>query len=203
MNSNAIQLVRRASVGGIAGAVAFLVPVPALANEAGGGIALLIPHMAEFIPACIAFAAIWFIFAKFAWPVVLKALTDRENKIRGDLEAAEQSKLTAAEEARRSASLVSDSNREAEQIVSNARREAEEERVRILDKAQKDAAEVLAKAHGVVDSERHKAMIELSGSVVDLAVEIAGKIIGNDLGEGEQRKLAERYLAEVGATNVQ
>ena len=62
-------------------------------------------------------------------------------------------------------------------------------------------ADVIAKAHGAVDSERHKAMIELSGSVVDLSVEIATKIIGNDLTEDQQRKLAEKYLAEVSAPN--
>ena len=52
-----------------------------------------------------------------------------------------------------------------------------------------------------MSSERHKAMIELSGSVVDLSVEIASKIIGNDLTEEQQRRLAEKYLAEVGTPN--
>ena len=44
-------------------------------------------------------------------------------------------------------------------------------------------------------------MIELSGSVVDLSVEIAGKIIGNELTEDQQRDLAEKYLKEVGKPN--
>ena len=72
---------------------------------------------------------------------------------------------------------------------------------RILAKAQKEAVDIIAKAHGAVSSERHKAMIELSGSVVDLSVEIASKIIGNDLTEEQQRRLAEKYLAEVGTPN--
>ena len=38
--------------------------------------------------------------------------------------------------------------------------------------------------------------------MVDLSVEIASKIIGNDLSEAEQRKLAEKYLAEVGTSDV-
>ena len=73
--------------------------------------------------------------------------------------------------------------------------------MRILAKAQREAADVIAKAHGAVDSERHKAMIELSGSVVDLSVEIATKIIGESLSEADQRKLAEKYLAEVGKSD--
>ena len=82
-----------------------------------------------------------------------------------------------------------------------AKKEAEEERARILAKAQHEAADVIAKARGAVDSERHKAMIELSGSVVDLSVEIATKIIGESLSEDDQRKLAEKYLAEVGKSD--
>ena len=92
-----------------------------------------------------------------------------------------------------------EAHREAEAIIAKAKKEAEEERSHVLAKAQREAADIIAKAHGAVDSERHKAMIELSGSVVDLSVEIATKIIGNDLSEAEQRKLAEKYLAEVGA----
>ncbi len=202
MNTKAIELIRRASVGGVAGAVMFLAPVPALAEEAGGGMELLMPHLAEFVPACIAFAIIWFIMAKFVWPVVMKTLADREEKIRGDIEAAEQSRQEAEEDARKSAACISDAQREAAEIVSTARREAEDERARIMEKAHEDAAEVLAKAHGVVELERRKAMDELSAFAVELGVEIAGKIIGSDLSEDEQRKLAEKYLAEVGALDV-
>ena len=44
-------------------------------------------------------------------------------------------------------------------------------------------------------------MIELSSSVVDLSVEIATKIIGDSLSEEDQRRLAEKYLAEVGSSD--
>ena len=87
--------------------------------------------------------------------------------------------------------------------MAKAKKEAEEVRSAVLAKAQREAADIIAKAHGAVDSERHKAMIELSSSVVDLSVEIASKIIGNDLSEDEQRKLAEKYLAEVGTSDEQ
>ena len=97
----------------------------------------------------------------------------RQQKIQDDLDAAAKSKQEAAEQAKGYEDKLVEAHREAEAII--------------------------AKAHGAVDSERHKAMIELSGSVVDLSVEIATKIIGNDLSEAEQRKLAEKYLAEVGA----
>ncbi|MBP3885544.1 MAG: ATP synthase F0 subunit B, partial [Olsenella sp.] len=61
----------------------------------------------------------------------------------------------------------------------------------------REASDIITKSHGAVESERKKAMIELSSSVVDLSVEIASKVIGNELSEEQQRKLAEKYLAEV------
>ena len=85
--------------------------------------------------------------------------------------------------------------------MAQAKREAEEERARILAKAQKDAAATIAKARDAVESERKKALVQLSGSVVDLSVEIASKIVGENLTDEQHRKLAERYLAEVGSTN--
>ena len=176
-------------------------PVAALAEEENTGMKLLIPNMAEFIPACIAFLIIFFIMSKFAWPMVLKMMEDRESKIQGDLDAAEQAKEQAKANAKAYEERIDQAEREAAEIVAQAKREAEEERARILAKAQKDAAATIAKARDAVESERKKALVQLSGSVVDLSVEIASKIVGNDLTDAQHRRLAERYLAEVGSTN--
>ena len=193
MNSNTKRL---GFVGGIA-ALAALVPTPAFA-EAPSGADLLLPKMAEFIPALIAFLVIWFVLAKLAWPSILGMMEKRQQKIQDDLDAAANEKAAAEKEHREYQAQIAEARHEADEIVAKAKREAEAERSRILAKAQEDAAGTVAKARDAVSSERRKAMIELSSSVVDLSVEIASKIIGNDLSEADQRKLAEKYLAEVG-----
>ena len=169
MNSNTRGLLARAG----AAAAAAVLATPTFALAEGVGADILIPKPAEFIPALIAFLIIWIVLAKLVWPQVLQMMDKRQQKIQDDLDAAAKSKQEAAEQAKGYEDKLVEAHREAETII--------------------------AKAHGAVDSERHKAMIELSGSVVDLSVEIATKIIGNDLSEAEQRKLAEKYLAEVGA----
>ena len=179
------------------GALALATPGVALADESAVGPDILIPKMAEFIPALIAFLVIWVVLAKLVWPQVLSMMEKRQQKIQDDLDAAERSKIQAAEEAKSYEAKILDAHHEADAIVARAKKEAEEVRSAVLAKAQREAADIIAKAHGAVDSERHKAMIELSSSVVDLSVEIASKIIGNDLSEEEQRRLAEKYLAEV------
>ncbi len=201
MSTSKKEMTRRACVAGAAGLVALACPAMALAEEQSGGMALLLPKPAEFVPACIAFVIIFVIMRKFAWPVVLKAMDDRENRIRTDLDDAAKSKETAAEYEREYERRLEDARRQADDIVSEAKREAEAQRSEILAKAQEDAAATIAKAHDAIRSERNKAMIELSGSVVDLSVEIASKIVGDALTEDQQRKLAEKYLAEVGEDN--
>ena len=186
---------------GVVAGIALGTPVVALAEESAVGPDILIPKMAEFIPALIAFLVILLILAKLVWPPVLDMMEKRQQKIQDDLDAAERSKVQAAEEARSYEAKILDAHHEADAIVAKAKKEAEEVRSAVLAKAQREAADIIAKAHGAVDSERHKAMIELSSSVVDLSVEIASKIIGNDLSVEEQRKLAEKYLAEVGASD--
>ena len=173
MNRNMKGSARIATVAGLMLGTVLSLPTVALADSPSGA-DLLLPKPAEFIPALIAFLIIWLIMAKLAWPSILGTMEKRQKKIQDDLDSAEKSKAKAAEE-----------------------------RSQILAKAQHEASDIIAKAHGAVDSERRKATIELSSSVVDLSVEIASKIIGNDLTEDQQRRLAEKYLAEVSAPNEQ
>ena len=176
-------------------------PALALAEEENTGMKLLIPNMAEFVPACVAFIIIFVIMSKLAWPAILKMMEDREKKIQGDLDSAEKSRNDAAVLSQDAKAKVAEAEREAAEIIAQARRDAEGERTRIIGEAQSSAQNIIAKAHDAVASERKKAMIELSGQVVDLSVEIATKIIGDALDEDEQRELAKRYLMEVGSLN--
>ncbi len=183
---------------GVAAGVVLATPALAFAEESAVGPDILIPKPAELIPALIAFVIILLVLAKLVWPPVLEMMEKRQQKIQDDLDAAQRSKIQAAEEAKSYEAKILEAHHEADAIVAKAKKEAEEVRSAVLAKAQREAADIIAKAHGAVDSERHKAMIELSSSVVDLSVEIASKIIGNDLSVEEQRRLAEKYLAEVG-----
>lgn len=193
MNSNT----KRRGLVGVITALAVLIPTPAFA-EAPSGPEILLPKMAEFIPALIAFLIIWVVAAKFVWPSVLGMMDQRQQKIQGDLDAAAAEKASAVKEHQEYQAQIANAQNEADEIIAEAKGQAEAERARILAKAQEEAAATVAKARDAVSSERRKAMAKLSDSVIDLSVEIAGKIIGNSLSDSDQRKLAEKYLVEVG-----
>ena len=186
------------TVGASAALLATLTPSVALAEESASGADILLPKPAEFVPALIAFLVIFAVVAKFVWPSVLKMLDKRQEKIQSDLDAAAKAREEANKDREVAAAGIDEAKQKANEIVSAAKREGEEERARIIEQAKSEAAEIIAKGKGVVDAERRHAMAELSDSVVDLSVDIAGKIIGNELSEQQQRALAEKYLAEVG-----
>lgn len=189
---------RVARAGAVAAALTLATPLCALADEESSiGIDLLIPKVGEFVPTLIAFLIIFFVVAKLVWPSVLDTMEKREAKIQDALDEADKLEAKTAEAQKAYEAELVRARVDAEQIRANARKEAEEERVQVLERAQREAAAIIAKSHDAVDAERHRAMVELSTSVVDLAVEIAAKIIGNDLSVEQQRALAEKYLAEV------
>lgn len=175
-------------------------PAIALAEE-NTGMKLLMPNMAEFIPACVAFLIIWFIMAKMAWPMIIETLDARQKKIQGDLDAAAQAHADADSAKAACDAKLEEAERKASDIIAEAKRDAEVLRANMLAQAQEESQAIIAKAHDVIDAERAKAMAELSGSVVDLSVEIASKVIGDTLDVEQQRALAIKYLAEVGSLN--
>ena len=110
---------------------ALAVPAPAFA-EGEGGASILIPKMAEFVPALIAFLIIWIVLAKIAWPKVLGMMDERSRRIQESLDEAERTKKKAIEDRAASDELMTDARRQAADIVLAARQDAEAERGRVV-----------------------------------------------------------------------
>ena len=129
-----------------ASAAALLMPVSAFAEDGAAGADILIPKMAEFIPALIAFLIIWIVLAKVALPGIMKTMEERGKKIEESLDEAEKTKQEAIAKRAESDSIVTDARRQAADIVLEARKDAESERARIIEAAHKEAEEIIAKA---------------------------------------------------------
>ena len=189
--------------GALAAAAICAAPVSAFAEESAGGMDILIPKMAEFVPALIAFLIIWVVLAKVAWPKVLGMMDERSRRIEESLEEAERTKQKAIEDRAASDELVTDARRQAADIVLAARQDAEAERARIIAAARTEAEHIIAKAHATAEDERHALYAEAAASIADLSVSVASKIVEKTLDEdGEQRRLIERYIEEAGSLNA-
>ena len=80
--------------------------------------------------------------------------------------------------------------------------EAMLEKREMTDKAQSEATAMIEKAHNAIEAEKKAAISELQGSVADLSVSVASRLIGEDLNDAEHRKIIERYVNEAGSFNA-
>ena len=180
-----------------------MMPATAFAEGSAGGPSILIPNMAEFVPALIAFLIILVVLSKLAWPKVLSMMEEREKCIADSLDEAERTKQKAIEDRAVSDALVTDARRQAADIVLEARQDAEAERARIIAAAHAEAEDIIAKAHATVEEERRSLYADAAGTIADLSVSVAAKIVEKSLDEdGEQRRLIEQYLKEAGSLNA-
>ena len=180
-----------------------MMPATAFAEGSAGGPSILIPNMAEFVPALIAFLVILVVLSKLAWPKVLSMMEEREKRIADSLDEAERTKQKAIEDRAVSDALVTDARRQAADIVLEARQDAEAERARIIAAAHAEAEDIIAKAHATVEEERRSLYADAAGTIADLSVSVAAKIVEKSLDEdGEQRRLIEQYLKEAGSLNA-
>ena len=182
---------------------ALAAPASAFAEESAGGVDILIPKMAEFIPALIAFLIILVVMAKLVWPKVLAMMDERERRIADSLEEANRTKQKALEARKASDDMLTDARRQAADIVLAARQDAEAERQRIIAAAHTEAEGIIAKAKRTAEDERHALYANAAASIADLSVSVASKIVEKSLDEdGEQRRLIESYIKEAGSLNA-
>lgn len=198
-----MKQINRATVAAAISSFVLAVPAQAFAEESSNKAEILIPKMAEFIPALIAFLIIWVVLAKFAWPQILSMMDERGKRIQESLDEAETTKKKAIASRKEYDELVTDARRKSADIVLEARKDAEAERARIIEAAHKEAEDIIAKAHANAEDERNAIYAAAAASIADLSVSVASKIVGETLDQdGKQRRIIERYVKEAGSLNA-
>ena len=188
-------------------ALAAVAAFPALAfasegHEEAAGISAILPDMMEFIPMLIAFIILWIILGKFGWPAFNGMLEKRENTIREALKKSEEAQIESERILAEYKTQLADAKAQSAQIVAEARATAEAVKADITAKAQSEAADMIAKAKVAIEAEKKQAVAELQASVADVSVDVAARLIGEDLSDDEHRKIIERYVNEAGSFNA-
>jgi F-type H+-transporting ATPase subunit b len=167
------------------------------AEEEGGGIDLLLPATAELIAGVIAFAIVFFFMWKWAWPAINRSLENRQQAISGQLGDAEAAKVEAQSLLDDYRAQLADAKAEANRIVEEARARAEAVRTDLIAKAEAEAGHIVAKAREDAGNEKARALQEARREVADLSIDLAEKVVGENLDREAQHGLIERYLADL------
>lgn len=177
----------------------------AAAENGSGGLASLLgsvyPNPANIWPTWLAFGILFFLLYKFAMPAILGMIDSRADRIRESLEKAEETKVEAERLLEDYKAQLAEARGEASKVIEQGRKVAETMKDEIIAKANEEAAGIVAKAHEAMEAEKKAAIVELQGSVADISVAVAGKIIGQQLSAADHARLIEQYVAEVGSLN--
>jgi F-type H+-transporting ATPase subunit b len=159
----------------------------------------LYPHASELVVGSIAFGILFFFMWKWVIPRVNTLLEERRAQIQGQLESAEQTRRQAegelAEYRKHLASARGDANR----IIEEARDTAEQFRRDIQAKAEEESRNIVARAQDEIRAERDRVFNELRAQVADIAVTLAGRVVGAELDTKSHERLIDEYIEQVGS----
>ncbi|MEQ8907666.1 MAG: F0F1 ATP synthase subunit B [Vicingaceae bacterium] len=144
----------------------------------------------------IAFLVVVFILAKFAWKPILNSLREREESIEEALESAERAKEKMKDLEASNEKLLIEARQEREEVIKSAREAKEKMISEAKDKAKAEADKVLKNAQDSIRAEKASAISELKSLVGELSVEIAEKILKQELSAEKQKALIEESLKD-------
>lgn len=145
----------------------------------------------------ITFALLLIILWKAAWRPLIGALDARAEKVRGDVEAAEKSRVEAEDLLARHNQMLSQAKEEVAQIIAEGKESADKIRTDIVTRANADAHEIVNRAYKDIEMAKQKALIELQSEVINLSTDIASRIIERNLRPEDQRELVEKALSKL------
>lgn len=152
----------------------------------------------ELIIGIIAFLIVFGGLAKFALPGIKKTLEERTNAIEGGIERAAKAEAEAKELAEQYKAQLAAAREEASAI----RTQAQSDRTAIIDEARNEARtaaqQVTEQSLAQLAADRSQAQSQLTRQVGELAVTLAGKVVGTSLEDDARvRQTVEDFIADL------
>lgn len=158
---------------------------------------LLSPDFGLFFWMLLSFLIVFFILAKFGFPVITKMVSEREEYIKNSLDNAQKANEQLASITQQSEELVNAAKSEQVKIL----KEAAETRDRIIAEAREQAKEAglkeLQDAKKQIQAEKEQAIRDIRRQVGELSVDIAEKVLRDSLRDPKaQMEMIDRLVDE-------
>ena len=141
---------------------------------------------------------IFFVARKFLFNPVMKIITDRQQEIDDLYADAEKNKETAENLRTEYEQKLQDAKREGEKLVREAMVRGQTREEEILRQANEEADAIRRKAEADIAQEKKKALNDAKNEISDIAMTIAGKVVGRSLEDADQTRLVDEFIEELG-----
>ena len=136
----------------------------------------------------ITFLVVLFLLSKFAWKPIMSSLREREETIEGALRSAEQAKQEMMKLKADNERLLDEARAERDVMLRKAQQTAESIVAEAKDKASIESSKIVESAKLAIQQERQAAMETIRRQVASLSIEIAEKLLRNQLKEEKAQK---------------
>jgi len=159
---------------------------------------LVTPHIGLIFWMTLSFGIVIFILGKFAWKPIMKALKEREDSIENALLAAERAKEEMKQLIFSNEQLMKEAKEERDGMMRDARKIRDHVIGDAKSKAEEEAKRIVENAKENIHYEKMAALTELKNQIATLSIEIAEKIMKEDLSSNEkQKELVSKLLNEI------
>jgi F-type H+-transporting ATPase subunit b len=160
---------------------------------------LLNPEPGLVIWTVVTFLFLVFILKKLAWGPLIKAIEDREARIKGDLDSARASREAAQKAQSEIEAQMAGLDARGRLIIDEASSRAEALRLKIQKEAELQAQKIKEKTIEELGREKERLSLELRQEVAGLSILAAEKILRESANENVQKKTVDSFLADLGA----
>ena len=169
---------------------------PAAPHDGGIAAQLMTPDPGVMIWVWIVFVVLLVLLHKFAWKPVLKAVAEREARLKESIAKADEvsAKASAIEDEQRK--LLAEARAQAGAIVVEQRDFAAKFRAQAEAEAKASAEKIVEHARTEIQAASEQARAALRKDAAELSVKVAEKILRTELEGAKAQDFAERMLAE-------
>lgn len=141
---------------------------------------------------------LFLVLKHFLFKPVMKMIRDRQQEIDGMYADAGKAKKEAQQMESEYRQKLEESVQTGERLVKEAVARGRSREEEIIRQANAQADAIRAKASADIAQEKKKAINDAKNEISDLAMTIAGKVVGRALNEADQAALVDRFIEELG-----
>ena len=159
---------------------------------------LITPELGLIFWTSISFLILLFILGKFAWKPILNAVNDREDSIKDALQEAEKARQEMQNLKSDNEKILKEARAERDGMIKDAREIKDTMISEAKEEAKTQATKLIEQAKTTIQNEKLAAITELKNQVADLSIDIAEKVMKNELSNKDnQIKLVEKMLGDI------
>ena len=162
---------------------------------------LLTPDLGLLLWTLLAFLIVFFLLKKFAWPAIIKGLSEREANIASAIATAEKVKLEMAQLKNENEAILAQAREERTILL----KEAKETKDKIINEAKEQAkiqaSKIITDAQASINNQKMAALTEIKNQVGNLVIEVSEKVLRRELGNKTEQETYIKQLAQEAKLN--